>query len=131
MSGGSEKRSVSRSIGAVVAGVIATVLPTLATDALMHGTGVFPPEGEPMSNGLFGVALAYRLVYGVLGGFVTAKLAPGNPMFHALVLGAIGTIASIGGAVAMWHLGQHWYPLAIIVTALPCAWLGAKLARRR
>jgi hypothetical protein len=33
------------------------------------------------------------------------------------------------GAVVTWNraLGPHWYPLALVVTALPTAWLGGKL----
>jgi len=40
-------------------------------------------------------------------------------------------IVSTVGAVVTWNrgpaFGPHWYPLALIVTALPCAWLGGKL----
>ena len=40
----------------------------------------------------------------------------------------IGVLAVVG-AVVTWNkdLGPHWYPLALIVTALPCAWVGGKL----
>ena len=33
------------------------------------------------------------------------------------------------GAVATWNagLGPHWYPIALVVLALPQAWLGGKL----
>jgi hypothetical protein len=34
------------------------------------------------------LALVYRTVYGILGGYVTARLAPRAPMRHALILGA-------------------------------------------
>jgi hypothetical protein len=34
------------------------------------------------------------------------------------------------GAIVTWNrgpeFGPHWYPLALVVTALPAAWLGAK-----
>jgi hypothetical protein len=28
------------------------------------------------------------------------------------------------------HLGPAWYPIAIAATALPCAWIGGKMAAR-
>jgi len=31
----------------------------------------------------------------------------------------------------MVELGPKWYPIAIVVTALPCAWLGGVLFRLR
>ena len=93
--------------------------------------GIFPPLGQPMSDALFLLATAYRIVYGVAGSYITARLAPDRPMQHALVGGAVGLVLSIVGAVATWNrvpsLGPHWYPLALVATALPCAWLGGKL----
>jgi hypothetical protein len=56
-------------------------------------------------------------------------------MQHALVAGAIGTIVSLAGAVATWNGGPayepHWYPIALVVLALPCAWIGAKLCEKQ
>jgi hypothetical protein len=50
-------------------------------------------------------------------------------MMHALISGAIGVVASIAGAAATWNknFGPHWYPVALILTALPCAWAGGKI----
>ncbi len=81
-----------------------------------------------MSNGLFALATVYRTLYGVVGSYVTARVAPDRPMGHALVGGVIGLALSILGAVVTWNkdLGPHWYPLALIATAMPAAWLGGK-----
>lgn len=77
------------------------------------------------------LATIYRTVYGVLGAYVAARLAPYRPMTHALVLGGIGFFVSILGTVVTWNkgpeYGQHWYPITLIVLAIPTAWLGAKL----
>ena len=124
-------RRIGRSIGAVLAGILVGVIITIATDALMHVIGLFPPLGQTMSNQLFLLATAYRIVYGVLGSYVIARLAPDRPMQHALVGGVMGLVVSTVGAVVTWNrvpsLGPHWYPVALIVTAMPCAWLGGKL----
>ena len=127
-------RQRGRSVGAVVAGFLLTALLSVGTDAVMHASGVFPPWGEPMSGGLFVWATIYRVVYTVLGGYLTATLAPRNPMWHVMVLGAIGIIAATGGTVATWDagpaFGPKWYPILLVMTAQPCVWAGGVLRER-
>jgi hypothetical protein len=122
-------RRIGRSIGALLAGFVAVVMLSLSTDFALHATGVFPALGQRMSDALFILATAYRTLYGVVGSYVTAQLAPDRPVGHALVGGLIGVALSTLGAVVTWNkdLGPHWYPLALIVTAMPTAWLGGKL----
>jgi hypothetical protein len=118
------------SAGAVAAGLVAIFAVTTATDAVMHATGVFPPpQAPPMSSPLFLLAFAYRFVFDVAGSYLTARLAPRRPMRHALVLGTIGLLLSIAGAIALWDAGPAWYPLGLAASALPCAWLGGRLQR--
>jgi multisubunit Na+/H+ antiporter MnhB subunit len=128
---GRRPRRFWRSVGAVVAGLLAIVVLSTATDAVMHATGVFPPAGQPMSDALWLLATAYRIVYGVAGCYIAARLAPDRPMQHALVLGVVGLVLSIAGAAATWNrgpgFGPKWYPLAVIAIALPCAWAGGRL----
>jgi hypothetical protein len=122
-------RRIGRSIGALLAGFVAVVVLSLGTDFALHATGVFPALGQRMSDALFILATAYRTLYSVVGSYVTAQLAPDRPVGHALVGGLIGVALSTLGAVVTWNkdLGPHWYPLALIVTAMPTAWLGGKL----
>jgi hypothetical protein len=84
-----------------------------------------------MSDALFLLATAYRTVYAIAGSYVTARLAPSRPMQHALLGGAVGLVLATVGAVATWNkgpeFGPHWYPLALVATALPCAWAGGRL----
>jgi hypothetical protein len=126
-------RRTLRSTLAVLSGIVVVFLLSLGTDQLFHVLQVYPPWNQPMNDtGDNLLALAYRLVYGVVGGYVTAKLAPHAPMRHALILGAIGTVLSILGAVAAisMKMGPSWYPIALVLTAVPCAWLGGRLAVR-
>ena len=124
-------RSILRSVGAIVAGFAAVVVLSIATDAVLHAVGVFPPVGQPMTAGLYALALAYRTLFTVAGGYITARLAPRRPLAHAVVLGVIGIVAGTAGAVAMWELGDLWYPIALVLLALPSTWLGGWLFSRR
>ena len=133
MSETKSSRHTLRSIGAVLAGIVVGIAITLGTDEILHIAGVFPPWGQSMVgyDGALALATGYRVVYGVLGSYIMARLAPNRPMLHALIGGVIGVIASTVGAVTTWNggpaFGPHWYPIALIVTALPCAWVGGKL----
>ncbi len=127
-------RRLGRSFLALIAGLAAGAVLSLATDVVLHATSVFPPWGQPMSEPLFALAAGYRIAFTVLGCAVAARLAPDRPMGHALLLGALGLFANLAGAVATWNrgpeFGPHWYPLLLAVTALPCGWLGGRLPGR-
>jgi uncharacterized membrane protein len=122
---------ILKSLGAVVAGFLFIVILSTLTDVLMHATGIFPPWFQYMSDSLFLLATAYRIVFSILGSYLTAWLAPNRPMLHALILGAIGVVLSTVGAAATWNKGREfgprWYPIALVVLSLPLAWLGGKL----
>jgi hypothetical protein len=127
-----QPRHLWRSTGAVLAGFLAVVILSLGTDQVLHVLEVYPPWGQPMrAPGLNLLALAYRCVYSILGSYIAARLAPRHPMRHALILGAIGLVLSAAGVIAATQhdLGPLWYPIALVVTALPCAWLGGALYR--
>jgi hypothetical protein len=82
--------------------------------------------------GLNLLALSYRVVYAILGSYLAARLAPRNPMRHAMALGVVGLPLSLAGAIVSIvkaDLGPSWYPIALVLTTLPCAWLGGALHR--
>ena len=64
---------------------------------------------------------------------ITAGLAPANPMKHALILGVVGVILGLVGVVFTWNLGlgPRWYPIALVVLAIPQCWVGGKLYEAR
>lgn len=118
-----------RSLGAVVAGLIAIIVLSTAVDIVLHETGFYPPWGDPMNHVHAAVATAYRIVISIFGCWFAARLAPARPQQHAIVLGIIGVILSLAGAVATWNsgLGPQWYALGLAVVSLPCAWIGGRL----
>lgn len=126
-------RRAGRSTAAVFAGFVAVVAISLGTDQVLHVLKVYPPWGEPMREpSLNLLALAYRSVYAVIGSYIAARLAPRNPMRHAMILGVVGLVVSTLGAIATipMDLGPSWYPIALAVTAVPCAWIGGALYLR-
>ena len=123
-----------RSVGAVVAGFVVVFVLSVGTDQVLHVLKVYPPWGEPMAGALYGMATAYRIVYTILGGYITARLAPDAPVRHALILGLVGLVAGLIGVmvnIAKPELGPLWYSIAVAVTGPPCAWLGGVLYGNR
>jgi hypothetical protein len=117
-------KDVLKSIWAVLAGFILVVAFSIATDILLTKTGAMKQPFDLNSTFFILLVVAYRCVYGVAGSFLTARLAPNRPMKHSIIGGVIGLIIATVGAIAMWHQPPHWYPIALIITTLPCAWLG-------
>lgn len=123
-------RRMRRSIWAIVAGFLVVVILSIGTDAALHALRIYPTLGQRMSDNLFLLATIYRTIYAILGSYITARLAPNRPMGHALFGGLIGLVLGSVGAAATWkhtELGPHWYPLVLVATALPCAWLRGKI----
>jgi hypothetical protein len=133
MSETNPQRRIGRSIVAVLVGMVVGIVLTVATDIVLHEIGVFPPWGASMIgyDGALGLATVYRTIYGIAASYPIARLAPDRPMQHALVGGFIGLAVSILGAALTWNkgpaFGPHWYPVALIVLAMPQAWAGGKL----
>lgn len=123
-----------RSMAAVLLGLLAVFVFSLGTDQLLHVLGVYPPWGEPMHDpARVLLAFTYRTLYAVVGSYIAARLAPHSPMRHALALGIVGFALSLAAAIATipMDLGPAWFPIALVLTALPCAWLGGALHRHR
>ena len=118
-----------KSVWAVVAGVLFIIVVTTLVDILLHVLGIYPPMGQPMSDGHAVLATAYRIPISIAGAWLTARLAPGNPMKHALILGVVGTVLGLVGVLTTWNagLGPRWYPIALMVLAIPQCWAGGKL----
>ena len=122
-----------KSIWAVVAGVLVIIIVTTVVDVALHALGVFPPMDQPLDDKLSLLATSYRIVISIGGAWLTARLAPANPMKHALILGLVGTVLGLVGVVATWNrgLGPRWYPIALAVLAIPQCWVGGKLYEMR
>ena len=121
---------MKRSILAVLAGLFFIFITHNGMDALFESMGWMPKRGEPLTDEGLLLASSYRAIFSILGCYITARLAPANPMRHALILGGIGVVLSSLGAIALWDLGHVWYPLSLIALSLPYAWLGGYLHQK-
>lgn len=121
-------RRIGRSIAAIAGGFLIAAILSTAVDMICHATGVYPQAGRPMAAGLWVLAICYRFIFQALAGYLTARWAPANPMRHVLIQGWIGMALCAVAAVVTWNkgpgFGPHWYPLALMVTALPSVWVG-------
>ncbi|ODU31742.1 MAG: hypothetical protein BGP24_18770 [Lysobacterales bacterium 69-70] len=124
-----------RSIAAVVLGLLVTAALSIGTDFALRASGLFPPADQPLGNAQFALAAVYRTVFAALGGYVAAQFAPRHPLRHALILGSIGSLLALLGLIASRgqgpEFGPLWYPLSLVLTALPATWAGATLQARR
>lgn len=115
-----------RSILSVFAGLVAIFALTTAVDIALHAAHFFPAWGEYTTSGPLAVASGYRFIISTAGCYLTARLAPERPLRHAAVLGGIGVLLSIAGAVSFRGLGPVWYPLSLVAMSPLCAWLGGR-----
>jgi hypothetical protein len=125
-------KDILKSIWAVVAGVFFIIVVTTLADIVLHLAGVFPPMDQPINDALALLASSYRLVIGIAGAYLTARLAPDRPMRHAMILGYVGIVLGLAGLVATWNLGlgPKWYPVSLVMLAVPQCWAGGKLFER-
>jgi len=124
-------RRLGRSIWAIVAGFLVVVALSLLTDTLLEKLGVFPQLGNRLSDNLALLATFYRTLYSILGSYITARLAPNRPMFHAMIGACIGMVLGTIGVFVTWNkdLGPHWYAIALVVEGIPCTWIGARISQ--
>ena len=122
--------NILKGIGAILAGIVFIVVTHTLTDMVLEKLGIFTPPDQGLHiTWMLVTATIYRTIYTVLGGYVTAALAPEPKMRYVIILGIFGTIAGTLGAIATIPMGLSpaWYPIALAVLAFPSVWLGGKL----
>lgn len=126
-------RRLVRSALAVLGGLVAIVALSMLADEVAYALGVFERGKVTYETEPYVIATAYRAVIGVAGCWLAARLAPSHPMRHALIVGGIGVVMTTAGVAAAFSmdLGPVWYPIALLVVTMPCAWLGGVLNGRR
>jgi hypothetical protein len=123
-------RNIFKSIGVILLGFMVNALLSVITDFLLESTGILPHP----SKGLFEtwaiiLVLFYRGVYGILTGFIVARLIYDKPVVHVMILGVIGTLITL---IAMSdpmvaEKAPLWFGYTLAAIPIPMVWLGAKI----
>lgn len=122
--------NILKAIGSILAAIVFIVITHTVTDKILEGAGIFPPPEQGLHiTWMLLLALAYRTVFTIAGGYITALIAPEPKMRYVLILGIIGTLLGALGVLAnlQLKLSPDWYPIALAVLAIPSVWLGGKL----
>ena len=126
-------KNIYKSIWAVFAGFAVVAILSVITDMILEKFGVFPPQSNPEAylTWMLALALVYRSIYTLVGGYVTARLAPHSPMKHVFNLIILGTAGGLFGLLSNWNLGNHWYPIALVITGPFFIWIGGKIYNKK
>ncbi len=111
-------KNILKSIWSILAGFLAVIILSIVSDMVI---------GHFMGTPPLVIAFIYRSLYTILGGYITASLAPTRPMKHIIIAMIIGGILGVLGAIGNWKLGTHWYPVAIAMTGPIFVFLGGEL----
>jgi hypothetical protein len=122
-----------KSIMAIVAGFVLTAALNVGTNALLAkvAPGLIPTGAPVTDPAALVLVCAYVAAFGILGCYVTARLAPSRPLFHALVLGGIALAMSIPVTVMAWNDTPAWFNVYNLLAVMPYAYLGGRLRERQ
>ena len=70
----SEPKLNRKSVLALLVGVVFIIVVTTLVDIAMHLADVYPPMGRPLNDALALLATSYRIVIGIAGAWLTARL---------------------------------------------------------
>jgi hypothetical protein len=123
-----------RSALAVLAGFGAMVGVVIVATVLAAGMLAEPSRAGPATAtpAWLSVNVAYSLAAAILGGWLTARLAPRAPFAHATALGAVAVAMAIPSLLRGASMGQPaWYPGVMTAVAVAGILAGGALHRRR
>jgi hypothetical protein len=117
-----------RSAIAIVVGFLYTGALSLGADGLVRyfNPGAVGEGGRVDNPTVLLLTIAYVALFAITGCYLAARLAPSQPMRHALILGLLGLVFNIAGAIVMWSTAPAWYHLVSLALVMPYAWLGGR-----
>lgn len=124
---------MGRSILAIVVGFVLTGALNMGTTALLSRVApdLVPPPGTPTTNTAALLLIsAYVALFGILGCYVTARLAPSRPLLHALIMGGIALAMSIPMTISMWNDAPAWFNVYNLLAVMPYAYIGGSIRER-
>ena len=123
---------MGRSILGVIAGFVATIVLSVACDAIvrMLAPGAFGADGRTPGPAMMAVGVLYTLICATAGGFIAALIARRREIEHALFLGTLGAIATLAIIFAAPVSQRTTGMLVSGMLVIPATVLGGWLRRR-
>jgi len=129
---------MGRSVLGIIAGFVATVVLSVACDAIvrMLAPGAFGPDGHTPGPVMLAAGVAYTLLSATAGGFVAGLIARRREVMHALVLGTLGALATlliiVAAPATQRTAGMFVSAMLVIPATVLGGWLRARgrVARR-
>ena len=123
--------SLARSVLAVLAGIVVLTLTSFAIEAAVKPMLPLNGAGMPTGGAAWLITLSYTLLCVVAGGYATARLARSAPVAHAVAMGTLEALMTVGVWMSMPALLPAWRWIAGIALIVPAAWLGGTISRAR
>jgi hypothetical protein len=124
---------MGRSILAIVVGFVLTGALNVGTNTVLSRVApdMVPPPGTPNTNtAALLVICAYVALFGILGCYVTARLAPSRPLLHALIMGGLALAMSIPVTLSVWNDAPAWFNVYNLLAVMPYAYIGGTIRER-
>lgn len=130
-------RSIGRSILAVLGGGLVCGLIVFAVEAVSSRIFPLPPGIDLTDPDAIRAAVAqlpigaylfvlFAWFLGVFAGaWVAARLAPGSPLVHGLIVAGLVLVAAVVNMVALPHPAWMWVGAPVVI--LVAGWLGARI----
>jgi hypothetical protein len=121
--------AIPRSVAAVVAGIV--VYSALLFGATWAGDALLGRNESALIN--YNVVtqllwLIWNMVSMVPAGYAAAGIAPRAPTAHAVVMGTIQALFTLGALFSSHRdITPLWLWVAVIAATIPAAWCGARL----
>ena len=124
---------MGRGIGAVVAGFVVWTVLYLGGNALLAAAfpSSFNPDGSTDSAVMLVLILVLSVVYSVVSGWTTARVAQSKAFGSSVALGVLLLIVGIGVQMQYWEVMPLWYHLVFLGALVPAVLLGYRLAMKR
>jgi hypothetical protein len=122
-----------KSIWALIAGFLLLTVLSIGADILLRAffPKAFGPSGVVQSWFAAIATISYAAAFGALSSYLTARLAGGRPVMHAMVLGGIVLFVVAAELAGSWHSAPVWFNLCFLAIILPSAFLGGFVRARQ